>query len=335
MSLETLEELAQNATRAAEDLADKDSASYDPAFARAMIDGLSRPRKATDPSFFYDTRGSELFEDITQLEEYYPTRSEVEILTNYAPEMAKLAGPHAVVVEFGSGSSRKTPLLLAALEKPAAYVPIDIAEEFLIESSRVLQRQFPHIPVHPKAGDFYNLGSLPKAVPANAQRVGFFPGSTLGNMTPDKAVEFLENVGDLLGDQSRLIIGIDLVKDRGVLTRAYDDKMGVTADFNLNLLLRMNNELGADFDLSKFTHKALFNEKDSRIEMHLVSTQKQTVTMLGHSFTFDRGETIHTENSYKYSLDSFRKLAEKAGWKHEKVWLDKKKNFSVHCLRRG
>jgi len=268
------------------------------------------------------------------LAEYYPTRAEIDILKTYAPEMAQMIGPHAALVEFGSGSSRKTPLLLSALDRPAAYVPIDIAEEFLLESSRILQRQFPEIPVYPQAGDFYKLGELPKQVPANVQRFGFFPGSTIGNMTPDQAVKFLESVGSLLGKNGVLIIGIDLVKDRGVLTRAYDDKQGVTAEFNMNLLRRMNNELGGNFDLSKFKHKAVFNEEESRIEMHLVSTEKQSVRVLGKTFNFEKGETIHTENSYKYSIESFKKLAAKAGWKHEKVWLDKKGLFSVHCLRK-
>lgn len=304
----------------------------DSAFADAILTGFAQEQKSLPPRFLYDTRGSELFEEITRLEEYYPTNCDIEILTTHGKDMAAKIGSGAVLVEFGSGSSRKTPLLLGALDNPAAYVPIDIAEEYLLDSANRIKEQFPRIPIYPLPGNFRTVETLPADVPADAPRSGFFPGSTIGNFKPENAVAFLKNAGKLLGDGAGFIVGIDLQKDEDTLIAAYDDSKGVTAAFNLNLLTRMNRELGGAFDLDTFKHEARYNRVEHRIEMHLVSQIKQTVRIMDRDFPFEKGESIHTENSHKHTIESFEALAAKAGWVREETWLDSHKLFSVHYL---
>lgn len=303
------------------------------AFARDVFAGLSAPRKTLPCQYFYDARGSQLFEAITELAEYYPTRTETGILREHAASMAAAAGPRAVVVEFGSGSSKKTELLLAALERPRAYIPIDVSHSALDGARRRLAQRMPELEVIPAVGDFCNGVALPSSLLGD-RTLGFFPGSTIGNFDPPAARRLLDHFGRLLGDGARLIVGVDLEKDAGRLVKAYDDAQGVTADFNLNLLVRINRELAADFRLDLFQHLALYNEEARRIEMHLISLCDQTVRVLGRPFRFAAGESIHTENSYKYSVERFRALAHAAGWQHARVWTDAGNDFSLHELIR-
>jgi len=309
------------------------SRAFDPqteAFARDVIDGLSRPRKALSPKYFYDDAGSELFVDITRLPEYYPTRTELGILTDRAAEIAALIPPEAAIVEFGAGAATKIRILLGA-RAVAAYVPVDISGDFIAGQAEALRRDFPALAVHPVAADFTAAFALPEAV-RELPKVGFFPGSTLGNFEPQQAHHFMTSARDILGRGARMIIGVDLEKDETVLVPAYDDAAGITARFNLNLLTRINRELGGDFDLNAFAHRAIYNRDEHRIEMHLVSLRDQTVQLLGHAFGFRDGETIHTENSYKYSLARFRALAQATGWRPTRCWTDAEAMFSVHAL---
>lgn len=300
------------------------------AFARDVLDGLTRPQKELSPKYFYDDAGSELFVEITRLPEYYPTRTELGILRDRAAEIAAFIQPDAAIVEFGAGATTKIRLLLAA-HQVAAYVPVDISGDFIITQAEALQRDFPQLAVHPLAADFTKPFALPPAV-RDLPKVGFFPGSTIGNFEPQEARRFLESARDILGHGARLIIGVDLEKDERVLVPAYDDAAGVTAKFNLNLLIRINRELGADFDLSAFAHRAIYNRDQHRIEMHLVSLRDQTVHLFGERISFRDGETIHTENSYKYSLERFRALAQQAGWTPAQCWTDPDAMFSVHAI---
>ncbi|MCD0419020.1 L-histidine N(alpha)-methyltransferase [Rubrivivax sp. JA1024] len=300
------------------------------AFARDVLDGLTRPQKELSPKYFYDDTGSELFVEITRLPEYYPTRTELGILKGRAAEIAALIPPDAAIVEFGAGATTKIRLLLAA-HQVAAYVPVDISGDFIVTQAEALQRDFPQLAVHPLAADFTKPFALPPAV-RDLPKVGFFPGSTIGNFEPQEARRFLESARDILGHGARMIIGVDLEKDENVLVPAYDDAAGVTAKFNLNLLIRINRELGADFDLSAFAHRAIYNRDQHRIEMHLVSLRDQTVNLFGERIGFRAGETIHTENSYKYSLERFRALAQQAGWSLKQSWTDADAMFSVHAL---
>jgi len=302
-----------------------------PAFATAVLAGLSKRQKMLPCEFFYDARGSELFEAITALPEYYPTRTETAILTQYAPEIAAGTPPGAVLVEFGSGSSVKTEILLRALKGLSAYVPVDVSSSALALARDRLIRRFPDLRVHGVEGDFRAGLALPVEL-AGKPRLGFFPGSTIGNFTPIKAARLLQVFARNLGHGARLIIGVDLLKDEGRLVSAYDDAAGVTAAFNLNLLERANRELGADFDLASFAHKAIFNRSLGRIEMHLVSRTRQSVSLLGRSFDFVPGETIHTENSHKYTVAGFHNLTGGAGWIPTRVWTDADDLFSVHEL---
>ncbi len=300
-------------------------------FAEAVWNGLSAPRKRLPCQYFYDERGSELFEEITRLEEYYPTRTEMGILREHARAMAEPSGRQAVLIEFGSGSSRKTELLLAALDSPRAYVPIDVSHSALEGARPRLRWRFPGLEILPVHASF----CAPLRLPARARaghRLGFFPGSTIGNFDPADAVRLLGNFARLLGPASRLIIGVDLDKDAKRLEAAYDDAKGVTAAFNLNLLERINRELDGDFDIARFEHLACYDPGLERIEMHLVSRVRQSVRVLGRPFQFAAGETIHTENSYKYSVDRFRALASGAGWRPAQVWTDPARDFSVHEL---
>lgn len=304
-----------------------------PADVRAeVLAGLSAPRKRVPPKFFYDRRGSQLFDAITELPEYYPTRTEIRILERHGEEMAGLLGRSGVLVELGSGSSLKIRVLLAAL-RPAVYVPVDISREHLLESARRLAEAFPGLTVHATCADYSVPFDLPAAVPSRP-RTAFFPGSSVGNFHPREAVRLLSRIAALLGPGGRLLIGVDLLKDPMVLHAAYNDAQGITADFNRNLLARINRELDGDFDLAAFRHAAFFNAARGRIEMHLVAAVAQTVRVAGQAFGFRAGESIHTECSYKYSVGGFQALARGAGFVAERVWTDPQGLFSVHCLRR-
>ena len=300
-------------------------------FAAAVLDGLSRPRKTLPCRFFYDARGSELFEEITRLPEYYPTRTETEILEANAAEMAEGVPDGGVLVEFGSGSSRKTEVLLRHLPRLAAYVCIDVSESALAAAQQRLAARFPTLDVRPVVGNFSRIVTFPADL-AERPRTGFFPGSTIGNLTPREAGQLLEVFGTGLAPGGRLIVGVDLKKDARQLVMAYNDARGVTAAFNLNLLARINRELGGTFDLAAFEHEAVYNPREGRIEMHLRSTRRQVVGVLGRPFHFGAGERIHTESSYKYAIGQFQDVARAAGWHPRRVWTDGGNLFSVHEL---
>lgn len=284
----------------------------DPAFREDVLAGLAAPIPAIPARWFYDRRGSELFEVITQLPEYYPARIETEILERCCPDVSRIAGEGRAVIEFGSGSSAKTPILLKAVA-PSAYVPIDISGDFLRESSSALQVKFPSLPIFPVEADFMQSIDLPRQVAASS-KLGFFPGSTIGNLVARTAVDLLRAMKDTLGVGAYLLIGMDRIKDEEVLVRAYDDAAGVTAEFNLNLLHRINAELGADIPVDAFRHRAIWNDRMSRIEMHLEAVRNVSFTIEGQPFDFRAGETIHTENSHKYGLRDTRLLLRAAGW---------------------
>lgn len=304
----------------------------DDAFLADVTDGLSRARKTLPCKYFYDQRGSALFDTICELEEYYPTRTETAILRRHAGEFAGLAGPGAAVVELGSGSSVKVRILLDALEDPAAYVPVDISREHLLASAARLAGDYPGLTVVPVAADYVQGFPLPP-VAAPERTLAFFPGSTIGNFEPAEAKAFLGRLARRLGVGSRLLIGVDLKKRRDVLEAAYNDARGVTAAFNLNLLARINRELGGTFDLDGFAHRAFYNETCGRIEMHLVSRRAQTAAVGGRTFRFAEGETIHTENSCKYSLPEFGRLAAGAGWRAVRTWTDEAALFGLLWLQ--
>jgi dimethylhistidine N-methyltransferase len=308
-----------------------DAARY--AFLTDVIDGLSADPKRIPPKYFYDARGSQLFEAITRTGEYYPTRTETGILTGRAAEIAAFVPQDAVVVEFGAGSLTKVRILLGAAPVKA-FVPVDISSAFLQDAAARLSREIPGLRVVPVAADFTVPFALPAEV-ADMPKVGFFPGSTIGNFEPHEATAFLRHAGALLGPGARLIVGVDLVKDPEILVRAYNDAAGVTAEFNLNLLRRINRELGANFDLGGFWHRAVYNREQLRIEMHLASRLRQRVRIDGHCFDFRRGETIHTESSYKYTADLFRTLAAGSGWRLAETWTDRDGWFAVHALMRA
>jgi len=302
----------------------------DTEFGRDVIAGLRARPKWLWAKYFYDDRGSELFEQITALPEYYPTRTELGILEHRAAEIARFIPPGAALIEFGSGSTVKARIVLRAAPV-AAYVPVDISAGFLNSEAAQLRRDLPHVRVLPVAADFTKPFELPQSV-RSRPHVGFFPGSTIGNFEPSQAAEFLRHAGRLLGPGAHFIVGIDLVKDERVLEAAYDDAAGVTAAFNLNLLRRINRELGADFDVGRFRHKALYNGAQRRIEMHLESQADQNVLVCDRVIAFAAGETIHTESSYKYTVESFQALAATAGWSPAAVWTDPKGYFSLHAL---
>jgi dimethylhistidine N-methyltransferase len=299
-------------------------------FLRDVLKGLSATRKTLPCQYFYDAAGSDLFEQITTLPEYYPTRTEIAILNAHAAEIAASLGEHVLLVEYGAGASTKTRILLDALQSPTGYVPIDVSEEFLLHTAQALRTDYPDLPVHPVVGDFMIRFGLPNE--SKGRPVGFFPGSTIGNLSDDDILRFMSSARDLLGDGSQFLIGVDLRKDADILVPAYDDAAGVTASFNLNLLTRINRELGADFDLSSFEHRAIWNDTASRIEMHLVSQRSQDVKIGGRAIHFDAGETIHTENSRKFSIDSLTPLFEQTGWNLNKQWLDERRYFAVLLL---
>ena len=302
-----------------------------PADMRAeVLAGLALPQKQLSPKYFYDATGSRLFDAICELPEYYPTRTEIGILRRHGAEMAEQLGREALLIELGSGSSLKIRVLLEAL-RPAIYMPVDISKEHLLASAQDLADAFPGLAVHACCADY----SAPFDLPVDDHdhpRAAFFPGSSVGNFEPLDAQRFLGRVGALLGPGGRLLIGVDLRKDVSLLEAAYNDAQGVTAAFNLNLLRRINVELGADFDLDAFRHQAHFNAEQSRIEMHLISVRDQWVRIDGQTFHFAEGESIHTESSYKYSIESFQALAHASGFAPEQVWTDEQALFSVHCL---
>ena len=301
-------------------------------FATDVVAGLTGTPKRLSPKYFYDSAGSELFERITELPEYYPTRREIEILNARVGDIAALIPAGAALVEFGSGSSTKTRLILSAAQSLGAYVPVDISAEFLQQQATGLRREYPNLPVSPVAADFTKPFDLPETTQAMT-RAGFFPGSTIGNFEPHEAAAFLRHAGRILGAGAVFIVGVDLVKDTQVLQKAYNDAQGVTAKFNLNLLTRINRELGGKFDLAGFEHHAFFNRERSRIEMHLASLKRQRVRVAGECFEFRAGETIHTESSYKYSTETFGALARGAGWTPAAVWTDEDNYFSIHVLK--
>ena len=305
---------------------------YDSAFARDVVAGLTARPKHLSPKYFYDEAGSRLFEEITRLPEYYPTRSELSILSARAADIAALLAPETALIEFGSGSTRKARLLLDAAPAIAAYVPVDISADWLSAEAARLASDYPRLKVLPIAADFTQSFRLPASLSSLA-RTGFFPGSTIGNFEVHQACAFLQHAARMLGPASLLIVGVDLVKDPATLNAAYDDAAGVTAKFNLNILARINRELDADFDLTRFSHQAFFNRERSRIEMHLASRVRQRVHVCGRGIEFRAGETIHTENSYKYTVESFGALARGAGWTPIAVWTDADNYFSVQVLR--
>ena len=299
----------------------------DPAFRRDVLDGLAERPRAIPARWFYDRRGSELFEDITDLPEYYPTRTETALLERAGPELHALAARNAAVVEFGSGSSTKTPILLRAID-PAAYVPIDISGDFLRQSASALSQAFPGLPVHPVEADFLRPLPLPAQV-EGLPKLGFFPGSTIGNMNAWHAVDLLRAMREWLGEGARLLIGMDRIKPPEILVSAYDDAQGVTAAFNLNLLERINRELGGTIPVDGFRHRAIWNEAAARIEMHLEALRDLDFLVDGQSFAMTAGETIHTENSHKYSPSGARQLLRAGGWTPIEEWSDQKGWFGL------
>jgi len=299
-------------------------------FAADVIAGLTAKPKFLPPKYFYDLTGSSLFDRITELPEYYPTRSELGLLNKHAPEIASLFPPASALIEFGSGSSRKARIVLRAAASIEAYVPVDISGDFLREDAARLRRDFPHLAIIPVVADFTAMTALPAEIAAKP-RSGFFPGSTIGNFEPHEVCAFLRRAGGMLGAGAVLVVGVDLEKSPDILYRAYNDAEGVTAKFNLNLLARINREIGANFDLAAFEHHAFYNTERHRIEMHLASTKRQKVRIGDTTVEFRAGETIHTENSYKYSIESFQAMALGSGWSPLEAWTDGL--FSVHALR--
>jgi len=304
----------------------------DAEFAADVIAGLSANEKALAPKYFYDAAGSDLFEAICLTPEYYPTRTETALLKQIALEIAADIPNRAALVEFGSGASAKTRVILDAAPQIAAYVPIDVSQDALEKASGGLSLDYPQLLVAPVAEDFNGVIKLPAAVQGRV-KVGFFPGSTIGNLTQDEAVRLLCSARRLLGDDAQFIIGADLVKDEATLVAAYNDAQGVTARFNKNLLIRINRELDGDFDVDAFDHLAIWNAEQSRIEMHLVSRRDQIVNAAKHTFAFRRGERLHTENSRKFTTDSFAHLVAQAGWSVNRQWISAAPHFAVFSLR--
>ncbi|HEX6266107.1 MAG TPA: L-histidine N(alpha)-methyltransferase [Burkholderiales bacterium] len=301
----------------------------EPDFFSDVVTGLSLPQKTLPPKYFYDAAGSRLFERICRLPEYYVTRAELALTRRHIGSIARFAGKGCELIEYGSGESLKTRLLIRAL-RPAAYLPVDISAAALRAATQRLSREFPWLRIVPVHGDFSHPIDLPAGTrKGGSRRIVYFPGSTIGNLTPDEAHAFLSMSR---GQAGRLLVGVDLKKDANILHAAYNDSRRVTAAFNLNLLARINRELGADFELKRFSHYAFYNAALGRIEMHLVSLARQAVRLGRHRFAFDAGESIHTENSYKYSVEEFRALAAEAGFAGRKAWMDRKGLFALHGL---
>ncbi|WP_300973413.1 L-histidine N(alpha)-methyltransferase [Sphingomonas sp. LHG3406-1] len=300
-------------------------------FARGVLEGLAQEPPAIAARWLYDDAGSALFDDITDLPEYYPTRTEIGILRDRRDEIAAAVGPGRSVIDYGAGSLTKTPLLIEAV-KPAVYVPVDISGPFLRDSAAALGERFPDLPIHPVEADFTRAFTLPAEV-SRHRRLGFFPGSTIGNFVPESAVDLLRSFRTTLGTGALLLIGFDRLKDERRLVAAYDDAAGTTAAFNRNLLERMNRDLGADVDVEAFAHEARWNERMARIEMHLVARRATAFMVAGHHFHFEAGETIHTENSHKYTLHSARLLLLSGGWTPLQEWSDANDDFSLILAR--
>ncbi len=308
-------------------LVDRDESGVDTAFRADVLAGLSQPQKAVPARWLYDDAGSQLFEDITQLPEYYPTRAETQILRDQGVSFADMIGEGRAVVEFGSGSSVKTPLLLSAIV-PAAYVPLDISGDFLRAAAADLAQKFPGLPVYPVEADFMRQVALPSDV-ADMPKLGFFPGSTIGNMVARTAVDLLRNMRETLGTGAQLLIGMDLIKDENLLVAAYDDAAGVTGQFNLNLARRINRELNGDIPVDALVHEARWNDDNARVEMHLVATADVRFTVDGRAFSMTKGESIHTENSHKFNRRTSNMLLLAGGWEPQARWLDKEERFSL------
>lgn len=302
-------------------------------FLADAIAGLSASPKRLSPKYFYDERGSELFDRICQTPEYYPTRTELALLDTYADEIAAAAGPDCCVVEYGAGSSVKIRRLLGLLDVPAGYVAVDISRDYLLGQMTALAADMPHIPVGAICADFTRAFSLPPEAQAlGTRRLGFLPGSTIGNFAPGDAAGLLSRAARLLGPGGRFLIGVDLKKAKPVLDAAYDDAEGITAAFNLNLLRRLHSELGAELDEDGFAHVAFYNAADGRVEMHLEARGPQTIRLGGHEFAFGDGERIHTESSYKYTPEEFAQMAAGAGFRPVRLWTDADGLFSLHML---
>jgi dimethylhistidine N-methyltransferase len=299
-------------------------------FREDVVEGLGKTQKQLSPKYFYDERGSTLFDEITRLDEYYPTRTEAAIMRDHVDEMAEAIGPNAALVEYGSGSSEKTRILLDRLASElAGYIPVDISREHLVNAAQSIADTYPDLVVQPVCADYTSPFSLPDLAEDAERTVIYFPGSTIGNFNRGEATDFLRQMAEMAGPGGGLLIGVDLKKDPTILHAAYNDREGVTAEFNLNLLRRINRELGGDFDVSAFRHEAVWRPSPGRMEMHLVSKRKQEVHIGEHTFSFEDGETIHTENSCKFSLDEFRRMARDAGFDIRSVWTDNNSLFSV------
>lgn len=303
--------------------------TVDSVFLQDVINGLNSAPKALQCKYFYDEKGSALFDQICELDEYYLTRTERLIMLDHADEMAAQLGEQIMLVEFGSGSSMKTRVLLDALKNPVAYVPLDISEEHLFKTAAQLEQKYPDIEILPLVADFTEPFSLPESKRQASHAAVFFPGSTIGNFVPEAAAIMMKTIADILGTDGGMLIGIDLQKDRSIIEPAYNDAKGITNQFNLNVLYRVNNELGADFDVDAFKHKAVYNEDKGRVEIYVVSQRDQTVTIGEHQFDFEAGEHVLTEYSHKYTIDGFVKLAAGAGFSLHKQWTDPKQLFAV------
>ena len=299
-----------------------------------IIDGLSQSEKMISPKFFYDERGSQLFDEITRLPEYYPTETELGIMRTHIDEIAGLVGTHASLIEFGSGSSLKTRVLLENMNDLAAYVPVDISEDHLLGSALQIRSEFPGLEVLPVVADFTQPFELPSPAIMPVRNVVYFPGSTIGNFTHEAANELLRVMHQEAGEGGALLIGVDLQKDPDIIRRAYNDSAGVTAKFNLNVLRHLNREFDTDFDLDAFEHSAEYNEEEGRVEVRLVSDQDQEVTVGDTAFSIDKDEAILTEYSHKYTLESFAAMAAEAGFRVAHVWMDAERLFSVQYLER-
>lgn len=306
-----------------------DQAPTTESFRQAVLTGLQQPQKQIPSKFLYDERGSELFGRICELDVYYPTRTEIRILQSHVKEMVDVIGPRVRLLELGSGSSEKTRILLDHLDHPAVYVPIDISRSHLLSAADTLAAEYPDIPVQPLCADYTAPLDLPDPPRPVARTVAYYPGSTVGNFQPDEAERFLGRIANGIAPKGGLLIGVDLKKDVDVLEAAYNDAEGVTAAFNKNLLCRMNRELDANFDLDRFEHLSVWNDEKGCIDSYLRSLESQTVTVAGTSISFDQGETIHTEYSYKYTLDEFANLVGNAGFSVDQVWTDDRSYFSV------
>ena len=299
---------------------------------KEILQGLKQSPKRISAKYFYDQAGSELFEAITQLDEYYPTRTEIQLLKDYRQNIIEQAGENAVLIEYGSGASTKIRLLLDAL-KPKAYVPLDISKDFLFDSAIELRQQFPWLEIHATCLDYRQPATLPRGLSPRAKKVAFFPGSSLGNFAPEDALSFLKGVRSTVGNNGALLIGVDLVKSTDTLNAAYNDVKGVTAQFNLNILSHLNQLGKGNFNLDHFKHHAFFNKDKSRIEMHLISKYDQVVSLFGERLTFKKDEAIVTEYSYKFEPKSFAQFVQKAGFESEHCWSDENKNFALFWLQ--